>query len=94
MNDDGPDRLVARPGSYTGRCVLTRTYAGLHVDRADPQALISTVLLNQLRAGRPHHPAVSLDGDLLRIEGTNRTVIYRIGGPAPNGMSYYMAWPD
>lgn len=77
----------------TGECVLTTVDDGIRVDHADPEILISPELLDEMRAGNLH-PNVSLDGDLLRIEGTNRTVIYRIGDKVPDLFAYYAAWPD
>ncbi len=80
--------------AYDGRCELNWSLeVGLQIDHADPQVRISAELLAKLRAGRLR-PEIRLDGDLLRIAGTNRTVIYRLGGPTPDGSAYYMAWPD
>lgn len=79
--------------SSVGECVLTSTPDGLIVDRADPEILIAAELLDEIRAGR-HHADVYLDGEVLRIEGVNRRVIYRVGDKVPNQLAYCAAWPD
>lgn len=85
-----------------GSCTLTRTEDGaLRIDQADPHILISAELL----AEALHAPAkgVSLNiplssfsftGSILRIEGVNRTVIYRIGEYLAPVNGYIAEWPD
>jgi hypothetical protein len=76
-----------------GECVLTTTDEGVRIDQADPEILIASELLDEMRAGSLH-PDVSLDGELLRIEGINRTVIYRLGDKVPDLHACYASWPD
>lgn len=76
-----------------GDCVVTRLYpSGLRIDHADPRILISTEVLEDIR--RDPGPGITLNGDLLRIEGVNRTVIYRIGEKAPDLYAHHAQWPD
>lgn len=87
---------VAPPLKPVGDCIVTEAIDGsLHIDRADPRVLISAELLDQIKDGRAV-AAVTLDGDLFRIAGTNRTVVYRIGEKVPdlNLNAYYAEWPD
>lgn len=91
-----------------GECVVTemRELGGqirLHVDRADPQVRISPDLLARVPRAEPglDWPATyDPDARILRIEGVNRTVVYRIRDilePTP-GMpghwDYVGEWPD
>jgi hypothetical protein len=85
-----------------GECILTRLEDGrLHIDRADPRIVISAELLNE--AVRQPADGVSvnwppgcfwLTGSTLRIEGVNRTVVYRIGERIPAVNGYIAEWPD
>lgn len=79
--------------SDLGECIITTTPEGQHIDRADPRILISAELVEQLR-DRQWDPIAVLNGHLLRIGGTNRTVIYRIGEKTPDGLAYVAEWPD
>lgn len=63
------------------------------IDHADPVAWISAEILDEIRSGN-YHPDVTVDGDLLTIRGSNRTVIYRIGEKDFGRLRYLMAWPD
>jgi len=89
-----------------GECIMTRLPGGtVRIDRADPRILISAELLAEAFV----HPApgVSLgpppespngtpfwEGAVLKIEGVNRTVIYRICGYVPRVRGYIGEWPD
>jgi hypothetical protein len=80
---------------------------GVRIDRADPRILISAELL--VESFIAPAPGVSLntgmvregpngtpfwEGAVLKIEGVNRTVIYRIGEYAPRVRGYIGEWPD
>jgi hypothetical protein len=83
---------------YDGDWFVTGIGPDLHIDRADPRVRISGELLEQIRAGN-YHPAVTLDGDLLKIRAVNRTVIYRIGRQVDVHLegqrgTYLAEWPD
>lgn len=82
-----------RPLEPVGDCVMTRHDDGtIHIDQADSRILVSERLLDEIRYGC--NPHVILDGDVMKIHGTNRTVIYRIGEKVPNMLAYYAEWPD
>lgn len=66
----------------------------IKVISADPVIQISATLLEMIREGRPWVRDAVLDGDLLRIEAVNRTLIYRIGEQVPDRYAYYAEWPD
>lgn len=80
-----------------GECVLTRIgRTGIRVDQADPVICIHPEIVDELRAGQ-YAPGVTFDGDVLRIHGMNRTVVYRLGELTrdPCGRLVYLAeWPD
>lgn len=83
-----------------GDCTISVHYASPHdragrlrIDHADPLVLMSTELLDEIR-GPNHHPDVELDGDLLTIRASNRTVIYRIGEYDPQRRAYLLARVD
>lgn len=79
-----------------GECIVTEHRDGdrrwLTFDRADPRIMVSAELLEAI--AKAPGPGVSLDGDILRIEGADRTVIYRIGEKVPDYFGYYAEWPD
>lgn len=87
-----------------GDCIMTTCrdpetgQISLTIDQADPRILISPELLDKWE-DRPDFPA-SFDGKVLRIYGTNRTVIYRIRDvlePVPGHLGYWNyvgEWPD
>lgn len=77
------------PLKPVGECIAVWTPNGLRVDRADPRILVSAELVEQLMG-----PDLAIDGHLLRIEGFNRTAVYRIGEKVPNMFAYYAEWPD
>lgn len=79
-------------------CVITRHLDRnlddvLHIDRADPRILVAVEVIDEIRRGH-NTPHVTIDGDLLKFRGTNRTVVYRIGEQAPNMHAYSAEWPD
>jgi hypothetical protein len=73
--------------------VSTKDGETVHVDKADPQIVIASRLLDDIRNGW-YQQWTSLDGDVLKIHGINRTVIYRIGEKVPDLDAYYAEWPD
>ena len=92
-----------------GECILTRLEDGtIRIDQADPRILISAPVLGE--AFLAPAPGVSLsttlirqdrgttpfwEGAVLRIEGVNRTVIYRVGAYLfPRIDGYIGEWPD
>lgn len=83
-----------------GDCVLGADYGDpddlhgrLRVDRADPIIWVSAEIVERVRVN-DHHPDVTVDGDLLTIRASNRTVIYRIGEYYPQRHCYLLTWPD
>ena len=79
----------------------------LWIRQADPRILIAAELLYEAFVAPA--PGVSLDTDLVRedgngtpfwegavlkIEGVNRTVIYRVGEYVPRIRGYVAEWPD
>jgi hypothetical protein len=85
--------------AYGGDCTISdrivpeTSQREIHLDHADPRIQIAEDFLNEIRGGH-HHPGVALDGDLLKIRATNRTVIYRIGIYTPDRKVYTAEWPD
>ena len=92
MSEHLRDHLSAKIAD--GDCVVTKLYPSgrLRIDHADPRILISAEVLENIR--RNPDPSVSYDSDLLRIEGVNRTVIYRIREKVPSHFAYCAEWPD
>ncbi|MBC6460685.1 hypothetical protein [Actinomadura sp. HBU206391] len=86
-----------------GECVFTRDVGPperFTIDRADPRILVSAGVLEEIRNAQPGEfltfdgrPRAELDGDLLKIYGDNRTVIYRIG-EKHDRLNYVAEWPD
>jgi hypothetical protein len=86
-----------------GECIVTRDIGPperFTIDRADPRVLVSAALLDEIKNARPGEffafdgrPHAELDGDLLKIYGDNRTVIYRIGDKHDR-WNYVAEWPD
>ena len=87
-----------------GDCVVSQRYnddgsvKGLWIEHADPRVLISPELLESVREQKVDWPA-SFDGQVFRIHGLNRTVIYRITGRVLNGDNHrdpcvVGEWPD
>ncbi|HEV8653144.1 MAG TPA: hypothetical protein VG276_28060 [Actinomycetes bacterium] len=63
------------------------------VIQADPRTLIVDELLEEIRQGKAR-PWVTLDGEVLTIRGSNRTVIYRIGEHLEDYRCHVLEWPD
>lgn len=85
-----------RPSEF-GDCILTTlSDRRVHVDQADPRVRLSTRIIHDLRAGQVVHgsPYITLDDDLLRIDGVNRLVIYRLAGMTRDRSGYIAEWPD
>lgn len=82
--------------SLAGDCVLTKLHPSgrLRIDQADQLIMIAAELLEELRRHGEGATGVSLAGDILRIEGVNRTIIYRIGDKVIDRHAYYAEWPD
>lgn len=66
----------------------------LSIERADPVVRASARLVDQIRAGTELLPGCGIDGDLLRIEADDRTVVYRIMEQVPDRFCYVLRWPD
>jgi hypothetical protein len=79
LSDDGGIELMTVEGQ-------------LHILRADPTIRISRALLELMR--EYPDPRYTLDGDLLKLHGVNRTVVYRIGEKTEDGKHYRAEWPD
>ena len=102
------DGMPPPDGLPAGECILTAMADGrVRIDHADPRILISAELL--LEAFIEPAPGVSLsanmvrhgpngtpfwEGAVLKIEGVNRTVIYRVGEYVPRIRGYVAEWPD
>lgn len=77
---------------YNGDCTISRIVGGftepdrLRIDRADPHVRIAPDLLDELASAR--HPDATIEGDVLRIVGVNRTVEYRIGEAVDDGFGH------
>lgn len=99
----GP-RTEFNGADFDGVCELTMTGGTppafedqLLVGRADPRVKITGEFINEALAKpcRVHGaPYVELDGDLLRINGDNRTVVYRLVCHDTSTDLYYGEWPD
>ena len=81
--------------------------AGFRIDHADPRILVSSTLLAEAFIAPAPGVTLSTDmvregpngtpfweGAVLKIEGVNRTVIYRIGEYVPRVRGYIGEWPD
>lgn len=72
----------------------------IRIDHADPRVLISAGLLDMIVDNPSPHAWVDFagcttyDGGLLRINGVNRTVIYRIVTWVPSVRAFIAEWPD
>lgn len=85
------------PGSeewdnYSGRIELCIIEGALVITHADPRITITAALLDAIRNNRLPH--ATCEGEVLRIEASNRTVVYRIGAEVPTMFAYYAEWPD
>lgn len=109
VSEDRPAELSVREGYLPppslpdGECVLTRLGDGsLRIDQADPRVLVSAELLTEsLRYDAPKGVSLyvplgsfSFTGSVLRIEGANRTAVYRIGEYLAPVNGYVAEWPD
>jgi hypothetical protein len=86
------------PGDYDGEFWIryqdrAALYPEFSIDRADPKVTIHREVVDGIRRG-PHHPDVDLDGDILRIRATNRTVVYQLVLYDRSANCYYAEWPD
>ena len=88
-----------------GECILTTMAAGgVRIDRADPRIMVSAELLAQVFGAPAAGVTLTMadgpngtpffDGAVLRIEGVNRTVIYRMVQYVPAVHGYVAEWPD
>ena len=85
-----------------GQCHVTSLHDAqgglmrLRIDRADPRVLITRELLKEIPPPDPSglNGPVTYDGNIVRIQGENRTVIYRIGQYLPEENCYEAEWPD
>jgi hypothetical protein len=88
---------VRGPGPWdsVGDCIITRHWddGRLTVDQADPRVIVSVEFLEEVRRGKGA-PEITIRDDVMRIEASNRTVIYRIGEKVPDMYAYYAEWPD
>lgn len=90
--------------SEFGECWITRIdnpgrEPSLRIDRADPVIRISPQLLAEVPRPPSDYPA-TFDGKVLRINGVNQTVVYRVRDvlePVPGAFGhwdYIGEWPD
>lgn len=87
-----------------GHCVIRREreFASLDdsliIERADPKIWVSAEFLAEVECGTPARedgrPYAEIDGDLLRINADNRTVVYRLGEHHLAMDVYEAEWPD
>jgi len=92
------DRWTRPSGDFEAKhCRCRPGCLDVTIVHADPYVHISAELLELIRAGNAA-PWAQLNGDILTINATNRTVIYRIGGLILNGpvagLAYEAEWPD
>jgi hypothetical protein len=84
-----------------GECIIRgldhdgQRYQRIEIVKADPRILIADEWLTEIRkgGGEPH---MQLDGNVLTIVGSNRTVVYRIMGHEPDWFTraWIAEWPD
>jgi hypothetical protein len=84
-----------------GECQFIRLDDGsVNICRADPRILISADLLDAIVDDPAPEAWVDLagcttyDGGVLRINGVNRTVVYRIVTYVPSARAFIAEWPD
>ena len=87
-DDDGKPGLVLRTDRLRDPLGLK-----VFVELAGPRILILAEVVYLLRKSAAH-PAISLDGDVLTIDGANRRVVYRITGKDPVRYAFAAEWPD
>ena len=78
---------------WDGACSVLWCGDELDILAAGPRVTMTAELVDSFRRGYGH-PSVSLDGDVLTIRGTNRTVVYVIGEHLPETDTYRAEWPD
>jgi hypothetical protein len=69
----------------------------LTIERADPVVWWAAEMFDETRAGQAQHGhcyPVSINGDLITVTASNRTVTYRIGEYDAARHSYLCSWPD
>lgn len=94
------DGMPPPAGLPDGELIIHRVKDSLWIAHADPRILISAELLDAIADGDCGPAWLDLagcttyDGGLLKINGTNRTVIYRIGEYVPRVHGYIAEWPD
>ena len=88
------------PNDYSGTCELTRISGAeerLIIGRADPRVKITGDLIREAEHAQPglnRPPYAELDGDLFRINGDNRTVVYRLVEYVKGEDVFLAEWPD
>lgn len=93
IDDPAAHQRGERWRDYDGVFEMSRTADGsLVIDRADPRIRVTAELLDDIRLG--DWPCASLNDGVLRIEASNRTVIYCIGEEVPAMFAYCAEWPD
>lgn len=58
----------------------------LFIDRADPRVLVSAAAVEAARSG--DSAWTSMDGEVLHVKATNRSVAYRLGDYVPERFGY------
>lgn len=81
---------------YNGDCTIVYDHTGDHllidrpvplrITRADLHIRISPDLLDEVKRGG--HPDATVNGDVFRVVGVNRTVEYRIGDQVIDGFGH------
>lgn len=90
----GDLRMVV--GDWFGEGLPCPTPAHLVIEQADPVVWMAAEILEEIRKGQrlDGYPAV-IDGDLITVTASNRTVIYRLteeyDGPRHSSLC---VWPD
>jgi hypothetical protein len=93
------DGCLYPEGLPHGECIVTSLADGsIRVDRADPRVLISGELLDDIMRHPAEHAWCESTADdggvLLKIEGVNRTVVYRVTEYVAPIHGYIAEWPD
>lgn len=84
----GLEVTYAEPRVQISRQMLVEIYSGRGAGRWMPGVSMT------LPYDRPPGPTDFWTGSVLRVEGINRTVIYRVGEYYPETDCYEMTWPD
>src|SRR5258708_3606677 len=97
------DGMPPPAGLPDGEVIVHRVKDSIWIAHADPRILIAAEILAQAAAGTmphvwldwPHPPDDPFyAGAVLKIDGVNRTVIYRITEYVPRVRGYIAEWPD